>query len=239
MITPSEYDATAQEILQTLFNALSLLVSRFVDDHLPGGKYDNPSIQLTAETKSVPKTNVISERNFAKLDRLLREKPNATTLCLEAMILFANNKTSAWLDAKTPEEKEDLLKKARNLSPEFKRLYRLRKQRLLEERSKILQAKHLQLEQMRQKKLQEKERLTENILMYGLWQSKEQVNEQLSKLKTKKEKVKALKAQLDFRKKVLEQTHTEKDIFLLPSSLNSYRWKLLVKIFVSFYLVHI
>ena len=131
------------------------------------------------------------------------------------MILFANNKTSAWLDAKTPEEKEDLLKKARNLSPEFKRLYRLRKQRLLEERSKILQAKHLQLEQMRQKKLQEKERLTENILMYGLWQSKEQVNKQLSKLKTKKEKVKALKAQLDFRKKVLEQTHTEKDIFFI------------------------
>ena len=120
LITPSEYDATAQEILQTLFNALSLLVSRFVDDHLPGGKYDNPSIQLTAETKSVPKTNVISERDFAKLDRLLREKPNATTLCLEGMILFANNKTSAWLDAKTPEEKEDLLKKAHNLSPEFK-----------------------------------------------------------------------------------------------------------------------
>ena len=106
LITPSEYDATAQEILQTLLNALSLLVSPFVDDHLPGGKYDNPSIQLTAETKSVPKSNVISERDFAKLDRLLCEKPNATTLCLEGMILFANNKTSAWLDAKTPEKKK-------------------------------------------------------------------------------------------------------------------------------------
>ena len=63
-----------------LFNALSLLVSCFVDDHLPGGKYDNPSIQLTAETKSVPKLNVISEGDFAKLDHLLHEKPNATTL---------------------------------------------------------------------------------------------------------------------------------------------------------------
>ena len=217
LITSSEYDATAQEILQTLFSALSLLVSQFVEDHLPGGKYDNPSIHLSTETKSMPKTNVISERDFAKLDRLLREKPNATTLCLEGMILFVNklegmilfvnNKTSAWLDSKTVEEKQDLLKKARSLSPEFKRLYRARKQKLLEERSKILQAKQLQLEQMRQKKLQEKEKLTENILMYGLWQSREQVNEQLSKLKTKKEKVKALKVQLDFCKKVLEQTH--------------------------------
>ena len=34
-------------------------------------------------------------------------------------------------------------------------------------------------------------------------------------LKTKKEKVKALKVQLDFHKKVLEQTHSEKDIFFI------------------------
>ena len=84
---------------------------------------------------------------------------------------------------------------------------------------------------MRQKKLQEKERLTENILMYGLWQFKEQVNEQLSKLKTKKQKVKALKAQLEGlrTKPILKRTFS-----LLPSSLNSYWWKLLVKIFVTF-----
>jgi len=215
LIASSEYDATAQEILQTLFSALSLLVSRLVEDHLPEGKYDNPSVQLATETKSVPKTNVLSERDFAKLDRLLREKPNATTLCLEGMILFANNKTSAWLDSKTLEEKEDLMMKARSLAPEFKQLYKLRKKQLLEERSKILQAKQLQLEQLQQKKVREKEKLTESILMYGLWQSREQVNEELSKIKTKKEKLKALKAQLDFRKKVLEQTHSEKDLFFI------------------------
>ena len=51
-------------------------------------------MQLTTETKSTPKTNVISERDFAKFDRLLREKPNATTLSLEGMILFANNQVT-------------------------------------------------------------------------------------------------------------------------------------------------
>ena len=65
------------------------------------------------------------------------------------------------------------------------------------------------------KKLKEKEQLTENIIVYGLWQSREQVYEKLDTLKTKKEKVKALKVQLDFRKKVLEQTHSEKDIFFI------------------------
>ena len=80
LLTPSDTDNTTQEILQVLFSAFSSLVSRLIDDHLPDGKYSNPSESLKSETKSVPKTNCISERDFAKLDRLLRMKPNATTL---------------------------------------------------------------------------------------------------------------------------------------------------------------
>ena len=72
-----------------------------------------PSDQLLVETRSVPNSNVISERDFAKLDRLLREKPNATTLSLEGIILFSNNKTATWLQDKSPKEKE-LFQKARN-----------------------------------------------------------------------------------------------------------------------------
>ena len=62
LIKPSEYDTTAQEILHILFSSLSLLVSHFVEDHLPDGKYDSPSHLLQDETKSVPiaKTNVVS-----------------------------------------------------------------------------------------------------------------------------------------------------------------------------------
>ena len=70
----------------------------------------------------MPKTNVISERDCAKLECLLREKPNATALCLDGMILFANNQTSHWLHSKPVEEKQDLFKKARSLAPEFKLL---------------------------------------------------------------------------------------------------------------------
>ena len=47
-------------------------------------KYDATNVSLVAETKSVPKTNTISERDFAQLDRFLREKPNASILSLEA-----------------------------------------------------------------------------------------------------------------------------------------------------------
>ena len=102
---PSDLDATVQEILQVVFSSLALLVSRLLEDHLPGGVFD--------ETKSVPNSNTVSERDFAKLDRFLMEKPNATTLALEGLILFSNNKTAQWLRDKSPEEREILFTKAR------------------------------------------------------------------------------------------------------------------------------
>ena len=96
------------------------MVSRLVEDQLPGGMYHDPSAGLIAETKSVPTTNVIRERDFGKLDRFLREKPNASTLSLEAMIMFTNNKTASWLNMKTLKEREEFIKQACCMAPEFK-----------------------------------------------------------------------------------------------------------------------
>ena len=69
----------------------------------------------------------------------------------------------------------------------------------------------MQLEKLQAKKLKEKEELAQEIMKYGLWQSKDQ--EEISKIRTKKEKIAALKLQLDFRKKVLEQKHAGKTLF--------------------------
>ena len=65
---------------------------------------------------------------------------------------------------------------------------------------------------MREKKLKE---LTQSILLYKLWQSARDIEKGLSLLKTKREKVKALKTQLDFHKKVLEQAHPDKNVFFI------------------------
>ena len=111
-----------------LFNAFSTLVSRLIADHLPDGKYHDPPTKLITETKSVPTTNVISERDFAKFDRFLRKKPNASTLSLEAMIMFTNNKTASWLNSKTDKDREEIMRQARSITPKFKRLYKNRRQ---------------------------------------------------------------------------------------------------------------
>ena len=55
-------------------------------------------------------------------------------------------------------------------------------------------------------------------MKYGLWQFKDQVQEEISKLRTKKEKIAALKLQLDFCKKVLEQKHADKTLFFITKS---------------------
>ena len=101
LFAPSEYDNIV-EILTVLFGAFSSLLTRPVGEHLSNGKYDATNVSLVAETKSVLKTNTISERDFSQLDCFLREKPNASILSLE--VLFCNNKTASWLNDKSPAE---------------------------------------------------------------------------------------------------------------------------------------
>ena len=186
-------------------------------DHLPGGYLDEPSKQLKIETRSVPNSNTISERDFAKLDRLLREKPNASTLSLEGIILFTNNKTASWLQMKSSEEREQLFRQAKKLAPEFKELYRSRRQQLLVDRARILREKQFAIQQLQEKRLKEKEKVTQDLMSYGLWQTEIQVHEGLRRLRSNSDKLKALKCQLDFRKKVLEQK-APKDVFYLSKN---------------------
>ncbi len=110
-------------------------------------------------------------------------------------------------------ERAELLKKARDCAPEFKRQCQARKQKLLEERANLLQAKQAALARLLQKSLREKEHLTQAVTEYGLWQTKEQTEEGLAKLKSKTSKLQALKAQLDFRRKVWNKVMSTKPCF--------------------------
>jgi len=93
-------------------------------------------------------------------------------LLVKGILLFANNKTPKWLDSKSLEERHKLLK-VHSTAPE---LYGIQRLKMLEARSKMLQAKQLEFEQMQQRKLKEKEYLTESTVTYGLWQTNEKKN---------------------------------------------------------------
>ena len=58
------------ELLQMLCKSFSLLSERLLGDHLRGGIYrEIPAEDLDQESAAVPKTNCLSERDFAVLDR--------------------------------------------------------------------------------------------------------------------------------------------------------------------------
>ena len=72
------------------------------------------------------------------------------------MILFSNNKTAKWLNEKSQAERSNLLRKTRACGPELRNQYPARKQQLLEERAKVLQAKLAALMRLQEKKIREK-----------------------------------------------------------------------------------
>ena len=114
------------ELLQLLFGSFSITTQRMLIDHLPEGKYHSSDGKLKEEISSVPTTNVAPERDFAILDRLLHQKPNATSIALEAMILFSHNKTASWLDKQSTKNKEQLFQ----VAPTIKKKYVERKKEI-------------------------------------------------------------------------------------------------------------
>ena len=104
-----------------------------------------------------------------------------------------------------------LFAKARKIGPEFKSIS-YKETQLLEDQAKVLREKQIALQKLQEKLFQEKEKLTEEIMTYGLWQSETQVSSALEKMKSSAEKLKALKCQLNSARRSL--TIWSKRIFL-------------------------
>ena len=143
----------------------------------------------------------------------MREKPNATTLSLEAVILFSNNKTAKWLCETPACESKELLQKARACAPEFRKLYHSRKKALFEERAKILQQKELALQQLQEKSLKEKEKT--NCGYNGKWSVAEQTRceRRAGQATYKGREIESIESSIELQEKVLQQSQCDKEIF--------------------------
>ena len=208
LVLPSPLlDPLCLQILLALFKSFELLIKRSLQE---GEQEDSTANKH--ETKSVRPTNTISERDFAKMDRLLREKPNASMLAIEAHVLFTNNRTAEWLSEKSLKEKEVLFSNARKVAPLHQKRFRARLDSLSQQIELEVAEKQRRLQQKEAKLVAEKEKLTAAIVLAGLWQSTEQVEKALQALPRERQK-EALKTQLRFRKVVLQQTHPDPTVF--------------------------
>lgn len=213
LVEECDDDSMTVEVLQLLFKSFYLTMERMLADHLPQGVHDKPSATKIGETKSTPKSNVVSERDFAQLDRLLREKLNATTIALEGMILYANNKTRSWLDSKTAEEKSEILKIATKLTPAYKKLFNQRREAIRQHVAQTLKEKQDEIERKKLRAQQQKEKLVNAISVDGLWQTDNAVEAGLLCYPSVSRKIVALKQQINFRKFVLVQEASDKALF--------------------------
>eukprot|EP00854_Cymbomonas_tetramitiformis_P019228 gene19228-22987_t len=134
-------DTEVQQILELIFCVLCGVVERLLPDHFDNGKFANPTEVLRQETSACPKHNDAAERDFATLDRRLREMPNASTRCLEGIIMFANNNTAEWLSQKTDGDQARHMKAARSLKHDIIATFKRRKMEMREAQNRDLAVK--------------------------------------------------------------------------------------------------
>ena len=215
LIEPNEtLDVITIELLELLFGAFSITTQRLLVDHLEGGIYNSITDSvLVQEVSSVPTTNVAPERDFAVLDRMVREKPNASTIALEAFVMYSHNKTSLWLQNKTCEERKVLFQAARALAPSIRKQFKMRSEEIQLRLEQMMVKKQEEIKAKEQKILMRKEALTKSIAVVGFWLNREHVEEGLQKLTKQKEKVQVLKLQINFRHYVLAQSHSDSSLF--------------------------
>uniref|UniRef100_A0A1X7VYQ2 Uncharacterized protein n=1 Tax=Amphimedon queenslandica TaxID=400682 RepID=A0A1X7VYQ2_AMPQE len=144
----------------------------------------------------------------------MSEKPNATHIALKSLILFSHNKTFRWLQEKSQNEGEKLLKAARTLSPSQRHKSLKRREKNRVKRQEAVRQKEKEYLQKREKDIKMKEALMKKIQVVGLWTTKMEIEKCLRQLKSAKAKCDALKLEINFHKKVLEQIHDDKSVFL-------------------------
>lgn len=72
------------------------------------------------------------------------------------------------------------------------------------------------------------------MLIWDLWQTEDEVGQGLLRLKTKKDKLEAIIAQLNFQKHVLKQTvDDQSDVYNQSTLVNGKRQKLIIDEFIS------
>lgn len=104
-----EFDTPTIQCLEILMNGLFIIFERLAEDQLPGGKYCNANENIKQSASSIPKTNKVSEHEFALLDLLVRTKPRCMDMSRGALLMWGHNGTPQWLDSRTDQERKELL----------------------------------------------------------------------------------------------------------------------------------
>ena len=102
---------------------------------------------------------------------------------------------------------------ARSLTSVHRANFRKRREEIEKLRKIEMEKRERELKKKRDNELKEKESLTSKIQQHGLWTTREDVIDGLQSIKSKRGKLEALKLQINFRRKVFGQLHSDKPVF--------------------------
>lgn len=220
LVEPNDnFDTLTVQALELIFSSLVVKTKRLLSDHLKGRKYDLQAEdeKLRQETRGVMKTNVIPERDFGMLDRLVMEKPRSTTLVYEGIIMFNKNQTGAWRDKLPMSKKHEVMKMAQESKETQKKAYAARQLEIRRKRIEKMTSRAEEEEKKAQKLRVKKQLLMGQIEKFGLWKSEEKVKENLKDIDDENVRIKLLSLQIQFRKVVLSAFHPDKEIFQMSA----------------------
>ena len=209
-----QLETLTQEALEIIFNSWIILFERKAQDPLLGGKYASLSSEQLAQAVNVPATNMASERDFGVFDLLLHLRPAARLISHEALVMWTNNKTTAWLNSLSPEDKEKCMADARANTGAILARYKERKEKIFQQRKEKLLEKQRAKEEAERKLRQQRLNLVNSIAeLGGPWKSEKDIKDGLMKFASEKERQKALVTQLQFQKVVLQAKAPTKEHF--------------------------
>ncbi|MES9884866.1 MAG: hypothetical protein ABW185_28810 [Sedimenticola sp.] len=206
LFAPSEnlvLETYTQMALELCFGGMLLILERQAKDQLPGGRYWDLDPHTVQRMSSVPTTNTASERDFAQLDILMRTKPSASTVALESIIMWSNNKTSAWLSSLSEADHGKIVDDARRNAPHMAEQMKLKQQTLYAGKLQHLKERQEKKVKQEEKTHATKVKLTQKITEAGgLWTSEQQLHEYRS-LQSDTVYKEALVSQIYFHKSIL------------------------------------
>ena len=207
VLSPGPYDEIVLSMLQHTLLTLLQLFKRVCVNYLPGGEFDmiKDDQEKRQATISVPLHNKLPERVFGYFDFLTKKRPNASAAANEAQVMYTFNKTGAFIDGKTEAELEELVNLVKSQRSKSKSVAKARQDKINEYWKSKQEASAKAMAESRQRALNKKENLTNDIVDTGLFQTNEQVDEYLNSQDSDNKKFETIKKQIRFRREVLNQ----------------------------------
>ena len=203
-------EALTAAIMGLTMASLAVFAKKQFRDHLPGGIHENLT---NDQCKGVPKTNVRPESAFAFWHKDRIRCPSYSNITIEGRLLWTMNKTYEWLLSLNPEKREEVIEDARKQTPAIRAQFREREKKMMELRAARLQERVQEAKEKEEREVRQKFELVQKVeALGGMWKSADEVDAGLMKVKEsvvrgegKGKQLEALKCQITFRKKILQQ----------------------------------